>query len=192
MDNNLKDYIDIYSEMITSNEQEKDSLTKYIVENIEDKSFREQFVNDINSYVSSPCYDFTDINYKKNLDNMIKSINENFNETYVLNTAKGKIYENEITLDQYIKLLEKLHIDNVKDIFVYKIEEFNNFIKQSKIGVLLNLNGEINIVDIPVDINDPLQVNYAEKELYSIIEEHTLEEQYENVEIEQEIADIEL
>ena len=46
--NNLVNTIEIYSDLMTSNNHEKENLKEYLIENIKDKSFRNEFVNEIN------------------------------------------------------------------------------------------------------------------------------------------------
>lgn len=119
---------------------------------------------------------------------MIKSINEQFEENHILNNSlKGKVYESEITLEEYATILEKLHIDDMDNIFLYDIKEKNNLINEGKVGILLKANNEINIIDIPVAINDPLQMKIVEEQISSIItQENIIENQYENEQDEQE------
>lgn len=38
------------------------------------------------------------------------------------------------------------------NIFIYDIKEKNNFINEGKVGILLNSDNEVNIIDIPVSI----------------------------------------
>ena len=119
---------------------------------------------------------------------MIKSINEQFEENHILyNNLKGKVYESEITLEEYATILKKLHIIDMDNIFLYDIKEKNNLINEGKVGILLKANNEINIIDIPVAINDPLQMKIVEEQISSIItQENIIENQYENEQDEQE------
>lgn len=48
--NNLVNTIEIYSDLMTSNNHEKENLKEYLIENIKDKSFRNEFVNEINDF----------------------------------------------------------------------------------------------------------------------------------------------
>ena len=50
--NNLVNTIEIYSDLMTSNNHEKENLKEYLIENIKDKSFRNEFVNEINDFIS--------------------------------------------------------------------------------------------------------------------------------------------
>ena len=51
----------------------------------------------------------------------------------------------------------------------------------------LNLDNEVNIIDIPVSINDPLQMKIVEEQITSIIvQENIREEHYTNEQEEQE------
>ena len=113
---------------------------------------------------------------------MIKNINEQFKEKHILNkNLKGIVYESAITLGQYATLLDKLHVKDMDNIFIYDIKEKNNFIN------------EVNIIDIPVSINDPLQMKIIEEQIASIItQENIKENQYENVQFEQENDDLEI
>lgn len=59
------------------------------------------------------------------------------------------------------------------NIFIYDIKEKNNFINEGKVGILLNSDNEVNIIDIPVSINDPLQMKIIEEQIASIIHKKT-------------------
>ena len=119
---------------------------------------------------------------------MIKNINEQFKEKHILNkNLKGIVYESAITLGQYATLLDKLHVKDMDNIFIYDIKEKNNFINEGKVGILLNLDNGVNIIDIPVSINDPLQMKIVEEPITSIIvQENIREEHYTNEQEEQE------
>lgn len=186
--NNLVNTIEIYSDLMTSNAHEKENLKEYLIENIKDKSFRNEFVNEINDFVSSPYFSFLESNYKSTINELIKNINEQFKEKHILNkNLKGIVYESAITLGQYATLLDKLHVKDMDNIFIYDIKEKNNFINEGKVGILLNLDNGVNIIDIPVSINDPLQMKIAEEQITSIIvQENIREEHYTNEQEEQE------
>lgn len=192
--NNLVNTIEIYSDLMTSNNHEKENLKEYLVENIKDKSFRNEFVNEINDFISSPYFSFLESNYKSTINELIKNINEQFKEKHILNkNLKGIVYESAITLGQYATLLDKLHVKDMDNIFIYDIKEKNNFINEGKVGILLNSDNEVNIIDIPVSINDPLQMKIIEEQIASIItQENIKENQYENVQFEQENDDLEI
>ena len=186
--NNLVNTIEIYSDLMTSNAHEKENLKEYLIENIKDKSFRNEFVNEINDFISSPYFSFLESNYKSTINELIKNINEQFKEKHILNkNLKGIVYESAITLGQYATLLDKLHVKDMDNIFIYDIKEKNNFINEGKIGILLNLDNGVNIIDIPVSINDPLQLKIVEEQITSIIvQENIREEHYTNEQEEQE------
>lgn len=186
--NNLVNTIEIYSDLMTSNNHEKENLKEYLIENIKDKSFRNEFVNEINDFISSPYFSFLESNYKSTINELIKNINEQFKEKHILNkNLKGIVYESAITLGQYATLLDKLHIKDMDNIFIYDIKEKNNFINEGKVGILLNLDNGVNIIDIPVSINDPLQMKIVEEQITSIIvQENIREEHYTNEQEEQE------
>lgn len=192
--NNLVNTIEIYSDLMTSNNHEKENLKEYLIENIKDKSFRNEFVNEINDFISSPYFSFLESNYKSTINELIKNINEQFKEKHILNkNLKGIAYESAITLGQYATLLDKLHVKDMDNIFIYDIKEKNNFINEGKVGILLNLDNGVNIIDIPVSINDPLQMKTVEEQIASIItQENIKENQYENVQFEQENDDLEI
>lgn len=192
--NNLVNTIEIYSDLMTSNNHEKENLKEYLIENIKDKSFRNEFVNEINDFISSPYCSFLESNYKSTINELIKNINEQFKEKHILNkNLKGIVYESAITLGQYATLLDKLHVKDMDNIFIYDIKEKNNFINEGKVGILLNLDNGVNIIDIPVSINDPLQMKTVEEQIASIItQENIKENQYENVQFEQENDDLEI
>lgn len=192
--NNLVNTIEIYSDLMTSNNHEKENLKEYLIENIKDKSFRNEFVNEINDFISSPYFSFLESNYKSTINELIKNINEQFKEKHILNkNLKGIVYESAITLEQYATLLDKLHVKDMDNIFIYDIKEKNNFINEGKVGILLNSDNEVNIIDIPVSINDPLQMKIIEEQIASIItQENIKENQYENVQFEQENDDLEI
>lgn len=192
--NNLVNIIEIYSDLMTSNNHEKENLKEYLIENIKDKSFRNEFVNEINDFISSPYFSFLESNYKSTINELIKNINEQFKEKHILNkNLKGIVYESAITLGQYATLLDKLHVKDMDNIFIYDIKEKNNFINEGKVGILLNSDNEVNIIDIPVSINDPLQMKIIEEQIASIItQENIKENQYENVQFEQENDDLEI
>ena len=192
--NNLVNTIEIYSDLMTSNNHEKENLKEYLIENIKDKSFRNEFVNEINDFISSPYFSFLESNYKSTINELIKNINEQFKEKHILNkNLKGIVYESAITLGQYTTLLDKLHVKDMDNIFIYDIKEKNNFINEGKVGILLNSDNEVNIIDIPVSINDPLQMKIIEEQIASIItQENIKENQYENVQFEQENDDLEI
>ncbi|WP_270380970.1 hypothetical protein [Faecalibacillus intestinalis] len=192
--NNLVNTIEIYSDLMTSNNHEKENLKEYLIENIKDKSFRNEFVNEINDFISSPYFSFLESNYKATINELIKNINEQFKEKHILNkNLKGIVYESAITLGQYATLLDKLHVKDMDNIFIYDIKEKNNFINEGKVGILLNSDNEVNIIDIPVSINDPLQMKIIEEQIASIItQENIKENQYENVQFEQENDDLEI
>lgn len=192
--NNLVNTIEIYSDLMTSNNHEKENLKEYLIENIKDKSFRNEFVNEINDFISSPYFSFLESNYKSTINELIKNINEQFKEKHILNkNLKGIVYESAITLGQYATLLDKLHVKDMDNIFIYDIKEKNNFINEGKVGILLNSDNEVNIIDIPVSINDPLQMKIVEEQIASIItQENIKENQYENVQFEQENDDLEI
>lgn len=186
--NNLVNTIEIYSDLMTSNNHEKENLKEYLIENIKDKSFRNEFVNEINDFISSPYFSFLESNYKSTINELIKNINEQFKEKHILNkNLKGIVYESAITLGQYATLLDKLHVKDMDNIFIYDIKEKNNFINEGKVGILLNLDNGVNIIDIPVSINDPLQMKIVEEQIASIIvQENIREEHYTNEQEEQE------
>ena len=186
--NNLVNTIEIYSDLMTSNNHEKENLKEYLIENIKDKSFRNEFVNEINDFISSPYFSFLESSYKSTINELIKNINEQFKEKHILNNnLKGIVYESAITLGQYATLLDKLHVKDMDNIFIYDIKEKNNFINEGKVGILLNLDNGVNIIDIPVSINDPLQMKIAEEQITSIIvQENIREEHYKNEQEEQE------
>lgn len=186
--NNLVNTIEIYSDLMTSNNHEKENLKEYLIENIKDKSFRNEFVNEINDFISSPYFSFLESSYKSTINELIKNINEQFKEKHILNkNLKGIVYESAITLGQYATLLDKLHVKDMDNIFIYDIKEKNNFINEGKVGILLNLDNGVNIIDIPVSINDPLQMKIAEEQITSIIvQENIREEHYTNEQEEQE------
>ena len=186
--NNLVNTIEIYSDLMTSNAHEKENLKEYLIENIKDKSFRNEFVNEINDFISSPYFSFLESNYKSTINELIKNINEQFKEKHILNkNLKGIVYESAITLGQYTTLLDKLHVKDMDNIFIYDIKEKNNFINEGKVGILLNLDNGVNIIDIPVSINDPLQMKIVEEQITSIIvQENIREEHYTNEQEEQE------
>lgn len=186
--NNLVNTIEIYSDLMTSNAHEKENLKEYLIENIKDKSFRNEFVNEINDFISSPYFSFLESNYKSTINELIKNINEQFKEKHILNkNLKGIVYESAITLGQYATLLDKLHVKDMDNIFIYDIKEKNNFINEGKVGILLNLDNGVNIIDIPVSINDPLQMKIVEEQITSIIvQENIREEHYKNEQEEQE------
>ena len=186
--NNLVNTIEIYSDLMTSNAHEKENLKEYLIENIKDRSFRNEFVNEINDFISSPYFSFLESNYKSTINELIKNINEQFKEKHILNkNLKGIVYESAITLGQYATLLDKLHVKDMDNIFIYDIKEKNNFINEGKIGILLNLDNGVNIIDIPVSINDPLQMKIVEEQITSIIvQENIREEHYTNEQEEQE------
>ena len=186
--NNLVNTIEIYSDLMTSNAHEKENLKEYLIENIKDKSFRNEFVNEINDFISSPYFSFLESNYKSTINELIKNINEQFKEKRILNkNLKGIVYESAITLGQYATLLDKLHVKDMDNIFIYDIKEKNNFINEGKVGILLNLDNGVNIIDIPVSINDPLQMKIVEEQITSIIvQENIREEHYTNEQEEQE------
>ena len=192
--NNLVNTIEIYSDLMTSNNHEKENLKEYLIENIKDKSFRNEFVNEINDFISSPYFSFLESSYKSTIKELIKNINEQFKEKHILNkNLKGIVYESAITLGQYATLLDKLHVKDMDNIFIYDIKEKNNFINEGKVGILLNSDNEVNIIDIPVSINDPLQMKIIEEQIASIItQENIKENQYENVQFEQENDDLEI
>ena len=192
--NNLVNTIEIYSDLMTSNNHEKENLKEYLIENIKDKSFRNEFVNEINDFISSPYFSFLESNYKSTINELIKNVNEQFKEKHILNkNLKGIVYESAITLGQYATLLDKLHVKDMDNIFIYDIKEKNNFINEGKVGILLNLDNGVNIIDIPVSINDPLQMKTVEEQIASIItQENIKENQYENVQFEQENDDLEI
>lgn len=192
--NNLVNTIEIYSDLMTSNNHEKENLKEYLIENIKDKSFRDEFVNEINDFISSPYFSFLESNYKSTINELIKNINEQFKEKHILNkNLKGIVYESAITFGQYATLLDKLHVKDMDNIFIYDIKEKNNFINEGKVGILLNSDNEVNIIDIPVSINDPLQMKIIEEQIASIItQENIKENQYENVQFEQENDDLEI
>ena len=192
--NNLVNTIEIYSDLMTSNNHEKENLKEYLIENIKDKSFRNEFVNEINDFISSPYFSFLESNYKSTINELIKNINEQFKEKHILNkNLKGIVYESAITLGQYATLLDKLHVKDMDNIFIYEIKEKNNFINEGKVGILLNSDNEVNIIDIPVSINDPLQMKIIEEQIASIItQENIKENQYENEQFEQENDDLEI
>lgn len=192
--NNLVNTIEIYSDLMTSNNHEKENLKEYLIENIKDKSFRNEFVNEINDFISSPYFSFLESSYKSKINELIKNINEQFKEKHILNkNLKGKVYESAITLEQYATLLDKLHVKDMDNIFIYDIKEKNNFINEGKVGILLNSDNEVNIIDIPVSINDPLQMKIIEEQIASIItQENIKENQYENEQFEQENDDLEI
>lgn len=192
--NNLVNTIEIYSDLMASNNHEKENLKEYLIENIKDKSFRNEFVNEINDFISSPYFSFLESNYKSTINELIKNINEQFKEKHILNkNLKGIVYESAITLGQYATLLDKLHVKDMDNIFIYDIKEKNNFINEGKVGILLNLDNGVNIIDIPVSINDPLQMKTVEEQIASIItQENIKENQYENVQFEQENDDLEI
>lgn len=192
--NNLVNTIEIYSDLMTSNNHEKENLKEYLIENIKDKSFRNEFVNEINDFISSPYFSFLESSYKPTINELIKNINEQFKEKHILNkNLKGKVYESAITLEQYATLLDKLHVKDMDNIFIYDIKEKNNFINEGKVGILLNSDNEVNIIDIPVSINDPLQMKIIEEQIASIItQENIKENQYENEQFEQENDDLEI
>lgn len=192
--NNLVNTIEIYSDLMTSNNHEKENLKEYLIENIKDKSFRNEFVNEINDFISSPYFSFLESSYKSIINELIKNINEQFKEKHILNkNLKGKVYESAITLEQYATLLDKLHVKDMDNIFIYDIKEKNNFINEGKVGILLNSDKEVNIIDIPVSINDPLQMKIIEEQIASIItQENIKENQYENEQFEQENDDLEI
>ena len=180
--NNLVNTIEIYSDLMTSNNHEKENLKEYLIENIKDKSFRNEFVNEINDFISSPYFSFLESSYKSTINELIKNINEQFKEKHILNkNLKGIVYESAITLGQYATLLDKLHVKDMDNIFIYDIKEKNNFINEGKVGILLNLDNGVNIIDIPVSINDPLQMKIVEEQITSIIvQENIREEHYKN------------
>lgn len=186
--NNLVNTIEIYSGLMTSNNREKENLKEYLIENIKDKSFRNEFVNEINDFISSPYFSFLESSYKSTINELIKNINEQFKEKHILNkNLKGIVYESAITLGQYATLLDKLHVKDMDNIFIYDIKEKNNFINEGKVGILLNLDNGVNIIDIPVSINDPLQMKIVEEQITSIIvQENIREEHYKNEQEEQE------
>lgn len=186
--NNLVNTIEIYSDLMTSNNHEKENLKEYLIENIKDKSFRNEFVKEINDFISSPYFSFLESNYKSTINELIKNINEQFKEKHILNkNLKGIVYESAITLGQYATLLDKLHVKDMDNIFIYDIKEKNNFINEGKVGILLNLDNGVNIIDIPVSINDPLQMKIVEEQITSIIvQENIREEHYTNEQEEQE------
>lgn len=186
--NNLVNTIEIYSDLMTSNNHEKENLKEYLIENIKDKSFRNEFVNEINDFISSPYFSFLESNYKSTINELIKNINEQFKEKHILNkNLKGIVYKSAITLGQYATLLDKLHVKDMDNIFIYDIKEKNNFINEGKVGILLNSDNEVNIIDIPVSINDPLQMKIVEEQITSIIvQENIREEHYTNEQEEQE------
>ena len=186
--NNLVNTIETYSDLMTSNNHEKENLKEYLIENIKDKSFRNEFVNEINDFISSPYFSFLESNYKSTINELIKNINEQFKEKHILNkNLKGIVYESAITLGQYATLLDKLHVKDMDNIFIYDIKEKNNFINEGKVGILLNLDNGVNIIDIPVSINDPLQMKIVEEQITSIIvQENIREEHYTNEQEEQE------
>ena len=186
--NNLVNTIEIYSSLMTSNNREKENLKEYLIENIKDKSFRNEFVNEINDFISSPYFSFLESSYKSTINELIKNINEQFKEKHILNNnLKGIVYESAITLGQYATLLDKLHVKDMDNIFIYDIKEKNNFINEGKVGILLNLDNGVNIIDIPVSINDPLQMKIVEEQITSIIvQENIKEEHYTNEQEEQE------
>lgn len=192
--NNLVNTIEIYSDLMTSNNHEKENLKEYLIENIKDKSFRNEFVNEINDFISSHYFSFLESSYKSTINELIKNINEQFKEKHILNkNLKGKVYESAITLEQYATLLDKLHVKDMDNIFIYDIKEKNNFINEGKVGILLNSDNEVNIIDIPVSINDPLQMKIIEEQIASIItQENIKENQYENEQFEQENDDLEI
>ena len=191
--NNLVNTIEIYSDLMTSNNHEKENLKEYLIENIKDKSFRNEFVNEINDFISSPYFSFLESNYKSTINELIKNINEQFKEKHILNkNLKGIVYESAITLGQYATLLDKLHVKDMDNIFIYDIKEKNNFINEGKVGILLNSDNEVNIIDIPVSINDPLQMKIIEEQIAIITQENIKENQYENVQFEQENDDLEI
>lgn len=186
--NNLVNTIEIYSDLMTSNNHEKENLKEYLIENIKDKSFRNEFVNEINDFISSPYFSFLESSYKSTINELIKNINEQFKEKHILNkNLKGIVYESAIKLGQYATLLDKLHVKDMDNIFIYDIKEKNNFINEGKVGILLNLDNGVNIIDIPVSINDPLQMKIVEEQITSIIvQENIREEHYKNEQEEQE------
>ena len=186
--NNLVNTIEIYSDLMTSNNHEKENLKEYLIENIKDKSFRNEFVNEINDFISSPYFSFLESSYKSTINELIKNINEQFKEKHILNkNLKGIVYESAITLGQYATLLDKLHVTDMANLFIYDIKEKNNFINEGKVGILLNLDNGVNIIDIPVSINDPLQMKIVEEQITSIIvQENIREEHYKNEQEEQE------
>lgn len=186
--NNLVNTIEIYSDLMTSNNHEKENLKEYLIENIKDKSFRNEFVNEINDFISSPYFSFLESSYNSTINELIKNINEQFKEKHILNkNLKGIVYESAITLGQYATLLDKLHVKDMDNIFIYDIKEKNNFINEGKVGILLNLDNGVNIIDIPVSINDPLQMKIVEEQITSIIvQENIREEHYKNEQEEQE------
>ena len=160
--NNLVNTIEIYSDLMTSNNHEKENLKEYLIENIKDKSFRNEFVNEINDFISSPYFSFLESSYKSTINELIKNINE-------------------------------LQVKDMDNIFIYDIKEKNNFINEGKVGILLNSDNEVNIIDIPVSINDPLQMKIIEEQIASIItQENIKENQYENEQFEQENDDLEI
>ena len=90
--NNLVNTIEIYSDLMTSNNHEKENLKEYLIENIKDKSFRNEFVNEINDFISSPYFSFLESSYKSTINELIKNNNCLFiAESFLSKTSLAKI-----------------------------------------------------------------------------------------------------
>lgn len=165
----LIESVDKYAQAVATNKNEITDINKNILDNIGIKNYRDDLIKNINELYSSRYSSFYDNNLKGNLNEFVQNINRVFDEQYILqDKVEGKIYEQMLTINQFVSVLEGLHM-TTEGVNLYGQDEMHNLIDEGVIGIYVKSDYDINIANIPINANDPLQIKALEKQIDHVL-----------------------
>ena len=165
----LIESVDKYAQAVATNKNEITDINKNILDNIGIKNYRDDLIKNINELYSSRYSSFYDNNLKDNLNEFVQNINRVFDEQYILqDKVEGKIYEQMLTINQFVSVLEGLHM-TTEGVNLYGQDEMHNLIDEGVIGIYVKSDYDINIANIPINANDPLQIKALEKQIDHVL-----------------------
>lgn len=171
----LIESVDKYAQVVATNKNEITDINKNILDNIGIKNYRDDLIKNINELYSSRYSSFYDNNLKGNLNEFVQNINRVFDEQYILqDKVEGKIYEQMLTINQFVSVLEGLHM-TTDGVNLYDQDEIHNLIDEGVIGIYVKSDYDISIANIPISANDPLQIKALEKQIKDVLEQQEKE-----------------
>lgn len=167
----LIESVDKYAQVVATNKNEINTISKNILDNIGIKNYRDDLIKNINELYSSRYSSFYGNNLKGNLNEFVQNINRVFNEKYIINEKiEGKIYDEMLTVEQFLSALERLHL-TTEGVNLYDQDELYDLIDEGIIGIYVKSDYDISIANIPISANDPLQIKAFEKEIKDVLEQ---------------------
>lgn len=171
----LIESVDKYAQAVATNKNEITDINKNILDNIGIKNYRDDLIKNINELYSSRYSSFYDNNLKDNLNEFVQNINRVFDEQYILqDKVEGKIYEQMLTINQFVSVLDGLHM-TTDGVNLYDQDDIHNLINEGVIGIYVKGDYDISIANIPISANDPLQIKALEKQIKDVLEQQEKE-----------------